>query len=101
MQLKRCVERRVYSVCKELRVTKQQVDGFELDDSFGSLTEFSDSKLFSTLLRKHNDPEDSYHLRLFEFLVLGSQITAEHDLVRFTFRSVWMICNAFPRSAAS
>ena len=32
-------------------------------------------------MRKHNDPEDAYHFRLFDFVVLGSQITAEHDLV--------------------
>ena len=31
---------------------------------------------------KHNDAEDPYHLRLFDFVVLGSQVTAEHDLVR-------------------
>ena len=46
-------------------------------------------------MRKHNDPEDAHHFRLFEFLVLGSQVTAEHDLVRITFGSLWMICNAF------
>ena len=75
--------------------TKQHVDGFELDDTFGSLTDFSDLNLFSALMRRHNDPEDAYHFRLFEFLVLGSQVTAGHDLVRITFGSVWMICNAF------
>ena len=46
-------------------------------------------------MRKHNDPEDAYHFRLFDFVVLGSQVTAEHDLVRITFGSVWMICNAY------
>ena len=93
VELERCVERRVYAERKKL--TKQHLDGFALNDSFGSLTVFSGDNLFSTLLRKHNDPEDEYHLRLFEFVVLGSQITAEHDLVRITFGSVWMICNAF------
>ena len=39
VELKRCVERRMYSVRKKL--TKQHLDGFKLDDSFGSLTEFS------------------------------------------------------------
>ena len=55
------------------------------NDSFGSFTVFSENNLFSALKRKHNDPSDAYHLRLFDFVVLGSQVTgltAEHDLVR-------------------
>ena len=94
VQLKRCVERRVYSARKDL--TKKHVDGFELDDTFGALTDFSESNLFSALIiRKHNDPEDANHFRLFEFLVLGSQVTAERDLVLITFGSVSMILNNF------
>ena len=27
--------------------------------------------------------------------MLGSQVAAEHDVVRITFGSVWMLCNAF------
>ena len=38
-------------------------------------------------MRKHNDPEDAYHFRLFDFVVLGSQVTAEHDLVHITYGS--------------
>ena len=53
VQLKRCVERRVYSARKNM--TKKQLDGYELNDSFGSLTVFSEINLFSTLMRKHND----------------------------------------------
>ena len=94
VQLKRCVERRLYSARKDL--TKKHVDGFELDDTFGALTDFSESNLFSALIiRKHNDPEDANHFRLFEFLVLGSQVTAERDLVLITFGSVSMILNNF------
>jgi hypothetical protein len=93
VKLKRCVERRVYSARKQM--TKKQLDGYELDDTFGSLSVFAEKNLFSMLLRKHNDPEDAYHLRLFDFVVLGSQVTAEHDLVRITFGSVWMMLNAY------
>ena len=92
-KLKRCVERRVYSARKNM--TKKQLDGYKLTDSFGSLTVFSEINLFSTLMRKHNDPEYAYHFRLFDFVVLGSQVTAEHDLVRITFGSVWMMLNAY------
>ena len=93
VKLKRCVERRVYSARKNM--TKKQLDGYELNDSFGSLTVFAEINLFSTLMRKHNDPDDAYHFRLFDFVVLGSQVTAEHDLVRITFGSVWMMLNAY------
>ena len=46
-------------------------------------------------MRKHNDPEDAYHYRLFEYVVLGSQVSPECAIVRITFSSVWMILNAF------
>ena len=45
-------------------------------------------------MRKHSDPEDAYHFRLFDFVVLGSQITAENDIVCITFGSLWMLLNA-------
>ena len=46
-------------------------------------------------MRKHNDPEDAYHFSLFEFVVLGSQISPERYIVRITSSCVWMILSAF------
>ena len=63
-------------------------------DTFRSLVGLYENNLFSTLMLKHNDAADPYHLCLFDFVVLGSQVAAEHDLVRITFGSVWMLCNA-------
>ena len=94
VQFMRCVQRRVSSVRKEL--TKQHVDGFELSDTFGSLTSFCEENLFSTLLLKHNDAEDPYHLCLFDFVVLGSQVTAKHDLVR-NAHYLWFRLDALQR----
>jgi hypothetical protein len=37
------------------------------------------------LVHKHNDPGDSYHLRLFEIVVIGCEVKAEHDVVRINF----------------
>jgi hypothetical protein len=54
-----------------------------------------EANLFSDLMRKHNDPENTYHFRLFEFVVLGSQVSPERDIVLITSSSVWMILNAF------
>jgi hypothetical protein len=92
-QLERCVQRIVQNVRKQ--VTHQHLDGFNLKDSFGSLHVLCEANLFSDLMRKHNDPENAYHFRLFEFVVLGSQVSPERDIVRITFSSVWMILNAF------
>ena len=61
-QLKRFVKRLVYSARKDM--TKNQLDGFALSDSFGSLTVFSEQNLFSALSRKQNDPEGAYHFSL-------------------------------------
>jgi hypothetical protein len=64
--------------------SQQHVDGFDLKDSFGSLHILCAPNLFSDLMRKHNDPQDAYHFSLFEFVVLGSQVCPERDIVRIT-----------------
>ena len=45
-------------------------------------------------MRKHNDPEDPYHLDLFNFVVLGGELKAERDIVRIAISSPWMLSNA-------
>ncbi len=84
-QLQRCVQRIVQNVRKQ--ITQQHVDGFDLKDSFGSLHVLCVTNLFSDLMRKHNDPEDAYHFSLFKFVVLGSQVSPERDIVHITFSS--------------
>ena len=59
VHLKQCVKRHVYTARKD--ITKKQLDGYDLNDSFGSLTVFAEINLFSTLMRKHNDLEDAAH----------------------------------------
>ncbi len=92
-QLQCCVQRIVQNVRKQ--VTKQHLDNVNLKDSFGSLHVLCETNLFSGLMRKHNDPENAYHFLLFEFAVLGSQVSPERDIARITLSSVWMILNAF------
>ena len=91
--MQHCVQRIVQNVRKQ--VSQQYLDGFNLKDSFGPLHVLCAANLFSDLMRKHNDPEDAYHFRLFEFVVLGSQVSPERDIVRITFSSLWMILNVF------
>ena len=83
----------MYSARKDL--TKKHVDCFELTDSFGITDRFQRNQKVSALMRKHNDPEDAYHFRHFDSVVLCSQVTAERDLVLITFGSVSMILNNF------
>ncbi len=89
-KMQRCVQRIVQNVRKQ--VTQQHLDGFNLKDSFGSLHVLCATNLFSDLMRKHNDPKNTY---LFKFVVLGSQVSPKRDIMRITFSSVWMILNAF------
>ena len=56
-QLQHCVQRIVQNVHKE--VTQQHLDGFDLQDSFGSLHVLCEANLFSDLMRKHNDPQNA------------------------------------------
>jgi hypothetical protein len=70
-------------------LTKKRLEGAEIDDSFGSLTALCESNDWRELVRKHNDPDDSYHLRLFYSVVIGSEV--ERDVVRINFSSPWML----------
>jgi hypothetical protein len=47
-------QHQVYRARKTLCV--QQLKGFNFDDSYGKLQEFADCHLWSTLVRRHNDP---------------------------------------------
>jgi hypothetical protein len=44
------------------KLCAQQLKGSNLDDSFGKLQEFADCHLLSTLVLRHNDPEDGCHI---------------------------------------
>ncbi len=49
------------------KLCAQQLNCFTLDDSYGKLQEFADCHLWSTLVRRHNDPEDVYHIGVKQF----------------------------------
>jgi hypothetical protein len=42
------------------QLTVKQLQGFNIDSSFGSLAQFTDVKWFKTLVARHNDPEDEF-----------------------------------------
>ena len=64
-----------------------------MDDTFGNMVQFTEVNEFSALMRKHNDPEDPDHFKLYDFAFLGSELIAERDIVRITVVSLWMLTN--------
>jgi hypothetical protein len=93
------VQRSVYNVFKQL--TKKRLDGAEIGTSVGSLSALFDSDDWCELMCKHNYQDDSYHLRLFYFVVIGSEVIAKRDMVRINFSSPWMPGNSLRAIAAS
>jgi hypothetical protein len=92
-ELLRSVRHQVYRTRKELGA--RQLKGFELDDSFGKLQEFADTHMWSTLVLKHNDPEDDFHIGLHDFCVIGHQNEAALDVLRLNLASLWTLSHAF------
>ncbi len=45
-------------------------------------------------MRKHNDPAIDYHVSLYEYVVIGYELIAARNVVRFNMSSVWMLANA-------
>ncbi len=54
---------------------------FELNDSYSKMQEFADCHLWSTLVRKHNDPEDDIHIGLYDFYIISHQNEAAFDVL--------------------
>ena len=55
-----------------------------MDNTFGNLVPFAKVNEFSAFMRYHNDPADPYHFKLCEFVLLGSELLAQRDIVRMT-----------------
>ncbi len=68
-----------------------------MDNKFGSLTTFAQENRWSEseLVRKHNDADDPYHLKLFEFCIISTDVQAARGIVHLNFSSLWMLLNAF------
>jgi hypothetical protein len=77
------------------KMTIRQLQGFNIDSTFGSLTQFADAKWFHTLLDRDNDPEDDFHFDLFSPVVIGRDINASSDIVHINLTSPWFLFNIF------
>jgi hypothetical protein len=49
----------------------------------------------STLVSRHNDPEDGYHIGLHNVCVIGHQNEDAFDVLRMNISSLWMLTHAF------
>ncbi len=65
-----------------------------MDDSYGKLQEFADCHLWSTLVLRHNDPDDG-HIGLHDFCVICHQNEAAFDVLRMNMSSLWMLTHVF------
>jgi hypothetical protein len=60
---------------------------------YSKLQEFADCNLWSTLVCKHNYPEDDYHIG--DFCGICHQNEAAFDVLRLNMSSLWMLIHAF------
>ncbi len=74
---------------------QQMLQGEAVDDKFGSVTTFAEENRWSERVRKHNDADDPYHLKLFEFCTIGPDLQAACGIVCLNFSSLWMLLNVF------
>jgi hypothetical protein len=88
----RSFQHQVYRARK--KSSAQQLKGFNLDDSYSKLQDFAHCHLWSTLVRRHNDPEDGYHIGLHDFCVISHQKEAAFDVLRMNMSALWMLTHA-------
>jgi hypothetical protein len=70
------------------KLCAQKLKGFNLDDAYGKLHEFANCHLWSTLVRRHNDPEDGNHIGLHDVRGCIQRLAYEHVIL-------WMLTHAF------
>ena len=88
----RSVRHRVTAVRKKLTVKK--LDGFQIDDSYGSLLRFCVDNNFETLIAEHNAGGE-FHLDLYAPVVIGYDIQAAHGIVNINISSLQFLLNVF------
>ncbi len=72
----------------------------KIDDSFGSLVCYAETKWFPTLFEKHNARGSDFHLDMYDVFVIGKDINAAEDIVYLNFSSLWHLCNIIRNIAA-
>jgi hypothetical protein len=71
----------------------KQLDGFDINSSYGLLQKFSDKFWFPDLVARNNDGEDEFHFDLFTPVVIGRNLDAQRDIVHMNLTSLWFLFN--------
>ena len=78
----------------------QQLQGFDIDSSYGSLQKFTDKFWFADLVARNNDRDDDFHFDFFSPIVIGRNLDPQRDIVHINITSMWFLLNIF-RAIAS
>ncbi len=76
-----------------VQLTFNQFEGFNIDNSSGSLARFADAKWFKTLVDRNNDPDDEFHFDIFSAFIIGHDVDAAGDIVDMNITLIWFLCN--------
>jgi hypothetical protein len=82
-----------YVKLSRAQLTMKQLDGFDINSSYGSLQQFSDKFWFADLFARNNDGEDEFHFDLFTPVVIGRNLDAPRDIVHINLTSLWFLFN--------
>ncbi len=69
------------------------LQGAAADDSFRALAAIVGENSWSKLMRKHNDPDDSFHVMLFEFVQPALNSVQLVALYTSMFSLLWVLLN--------
>jgi hypothetical protein len=92
----------VHTVAKfRADLTLEQLDNYKIDDSFGSLVRYTDSKFFESLVAERNNSH--FHFNLFETFVIGwdFKLNPKDYIVYITFSKIWHLLNFLRNIGAS
>ena len=87
-------ERSMRYLMKQVRgqITSESL-GVEVDGTYGTLVDFASKIFIGDLLKKHNDPDDAYHLTMFDTMCLGYQVDSSSNIVYIVLSNTWMMFN--------
>ena len=71
----------------------KQLEGFNIENTYGSLGQFVASRWFRSLIDRHNDEADEFHFDLFKPFVIGRDLNAKRDIVHINITSLWFLAN--------
>ena len=78
-----------------VRLTSDQLSGFEIEDTYGSYLRFAEQFSFRRLADQHNDPLHEFHFDLYGPVVIGYDVKAHRNLLYLSISSIWFLLNIF------